>query len=85
MQIHCIRKSDKEVTMIETDNTPNREHDYLKLSGKPFVETVEESETIDDNDTDIEVARQAYKDKFGKDVAVTYKNNLARIQSKLNG
>lgn len=82
MQIHCIRRSDKEVTIIETDNTPNREHDYLKLSWKPFVETVE---TIDNNDMDIEVARQAYKDKFGKDVAVTYKNNLARIQSKLNG
>lgn len=80
MQIHCIRKSDKEVTVIETDNTPNREHDYLKLSWKPFA-----GATIDDNDTDIEVARQAYKDKFGKDVAVTYKNNLARIQSKLNG
>lgn len=82
MQIHCIRKSDKEITMIETDNTPNWEHNYLKLSWKPFIETVD---TIDDNNVDIETARQAYKDKFGKDVAVTYKNNLARIQSKLNG
>ena len=73
---------------IVVDGNLEQEDDWKieapKVEAPKVVETKPDvDEDIKEQQDDIESLRQQYKEKFGKEVATWYKNNIERIKKKL--
>lgn len=61
-----------------------REKDYKTLSGWSLTGEEEPKEEVKEVDPSLEKAHEDYKTIFGKNVPVNKKNDIERIQEKIN-
>ena len=79
-----LLNKDWEPTIVYLDEMKEgREKDYKTLSGWSLTGEQEE-EKIEKVDPSLEKAHEDYKSIFGKNVPVNKKNDIERIQEKIN-
>lgn len=79
-----LLNKDWEPTIVYLDEVKEgREKDYKTLSGWSLTGEQEE-EKIEKVDPSLEKAHEDYKSIFGKNVPVNKKNDIERIQEKIN-
>lgn len=79
-----LLNKDWEPTIVYLDEVKEgREKDYKTLSGWSLTGEPEE-EVVEKVDPSLEKAHEDYKSIFGKNVPVNKKNDIERIQEKIN-
>ena len=79
-----LLNKDWEPTIVYLDEMKEgREKDYKTLSGWSLTGEPEEEKTAE-VDPSLEKAHEDYKSIFGKNVPVNKKNDIERIQEKIN-
>ena len=80
-----LLNKDWEPTIVYLDDMKEgREKDYKTLSWWSLTGEQEEEEKIEKVDQSLEKAHEDYKSIFGKNVPVNKKNDIERIQEKIN-
>ena len=69
---------------IFSSSSCSREKDYKTLSWWSLTGEQEEEEKIEKVDPSLEKAHEDYKSIFGKNVPANKKNDIERIQEKIN-
>lgn len=80
-----LLNKDWEPTIVYPDEMKEgREKDYKTLSGWSLTGEEEPKEEVKEVDPSLEKAHEDYKTIFGKNVPVNKKNDIERIQEKIN-
>ena len=82
--MYLLNKDWEPTIVYPEEMKEGREKDYKTLSWWSLTGEQEEEEKIEKVDPSLEKAHEDYKSIFGKNVPVNKKNDIERIQEKIN-